>query len=106
MSTEIETRLKIVLGSLALILLAGTAGYSLIEGWHWFDSLYMTTITLATIGFGEVHPLSTAGRAFTIVLSLLGLGVMAYSFSTVTAFVVEVVANVNCIAVQFDFFEH
>jgi voltage-gated potassium channel len=52
----------------------GTLGYTLIEGWPLFDSLYMTVITLATIGYGETHQLSTAGRAFTIVLIFLGLG--------------------------------
>ncbi len=70
-------------------LLAGTLGYTLIEGWPWFDSFYMTVITLSTIGYGETHALSTAGRVFTIFLCLSGLGVMAYSFSALTAFIVS-----------------
>lgn len=82
-------RIRIVLGSVIWVLLVGTIGYHVVEGWSFFDALYMTTITLATIGYGEVHPLSTSGRVFTIFLSLTGLGVMAYSFSTITAFVVE-----------------
>ncbi|MFH1726497.1 MAG: NAD-binding protein [Elusimicrobiota bacterium] len=89
MDSEMTERLRGVLVALLAVLFAGTMGYTLIEGWPPFDSLYMTIITLATIGFGEVHPLSTAGRVFTIVLSLCGLGVMAYSFSTLTAFIVE-----------------
>jgi voltage-gated potassium channel len=89
MLENLEPRIKIVLASLAGILITGTMGYHLIEGWSLFDALYMTTITLATIGYGEVHPLSTGGRIFTICLSLAGLGVVAYSFSTITAFVVE-----------------
>jgi voltage-gated potassium channel len=52
----------------------GTIGYTLIEGWPLFDSFYMTVITLATIGYGETHQLSNAGRAFTIVLIFLGVG--------------------------------
>jgi voltage-gated potassium channel len=57
---------------LALVVL-GTAGYHLIEGWPLFDALYMSVTTLTTIGYAEVHPLSTAGRAFTIVLALGGI---------------------------------
>ncbi|MBI5408863.1 MAG: potassium channel protein [Nitrospirae bacterium] len=59
----------------------GTLGFSIIEGWRIFDSLYMTVITLTTVGYLEVHPLSTAGRAFTIVLILSGVGTMLYALS-------------------------
>ena len=50
----------------------------LIEGWSAFDALYMTVITLTTVGYLEVHPLSTAGRAFTMVLALGGVFTMFY----------------------------
>ena len=65
-------------GVLALLLSAGTLGYVLIEGWPAFDALYMTVITLTTVGYLEVHPLSTAGRAFTMVLALLGIFTLFY----------------------------
>lgn len=58
----------------AAIFIFGSVGYSLIEGWSLFDSFYMTVITLATIGYGETHPLTTPGRAFTILLIFVGLG--------------------------------
>lgn len=74
---------------IGLMLLFGTTGYMLVEGWHWFDGLYMTVITLSTIGYGETHPLSPPGRAFTIVLVLFGSGVMLYAVATLTALVVE-----------------
>lgn len=60
--------------------LTGTLGFVVIEGWSWFDALYMTVITLSTIGYGETHPLSTAGRAFTMAL-ILG-GVFAFVFAS------------------------
>lgn len=74
---------------LAAVILLGVAGYTFIEGWSAFDSLYMTVITIATVGYGETHPLSDQGRLFTIALILCGSGVMVYGISVVTAFIVE-----------------
>lgn len=64
----------------------GTAGYVVIERWSVFDALYMTIITIASVGYSEIHELSTAGRTFTIVLILAGLGTAAYGLSSATAF--------------------
>lgn len=55
----------------------GVAGYMIIERWSFLDALYMTMTTLTTVGFGEVHPLDSAGRVFTIVLLVLGVGLVA-----------------------------
>ena len=74
---------------LAGCLAAGTLGYRLIEGWPLFDALYMTVITVGTVGYGETHPLSTQGRAFTMVLILGGIGLFTYGFSTIAAVVIE-----------------
>lgn len=68
----------LVVGLLSL----GTLGYMIIERWSVIDSLYMVVITLTTVGFGEVQPLSPAGRLFTIILMLFGIGVLAYAFRT------------------------
>lgn len=84
-----RARLLSVAGLLAACLVAGAVGYHLIEGWSFFDSLYMTVITLATVGYGETHPLSTSGRLFTMILIMGGIGLMTYGFSTLTAIVVE-----------------
>jgi voltage-gated potassium channel len=83
------SRLQRLILPILAIFLIGVFGYHLIEGWSLFDSLYMTVITLATIGYGETHVLSDAGRAFTIVLILAGLGVIGYSITELTAFLVE-----------------
>lgn len=61
------------------VLTLGTVGYALIEGWSWFDSLYMTVITMATVGFGEIHPMSTAGRVLTMILIFLGASVFVFA---------------------------
>ena len=79
-------RIFVLIGGL---LFMGTLGYSVVEGWSMFDGLYMTVITVASVGYGEVHTLSTAGRVFTIVLILVGLVTATYAFSTITAFLVE-----------------
>ena len=78
-----------IIGLLSSILLVGVIGYHIIERWSLFDSLYMTVITLATVGYGETHPLSTAGRIFTMLLILGGMGVILYGVSRITSFIVE-----------------
>jgi len=87
--SEMHKRLASVAGLLIFTLLAGTVGYSLIEGWAPFDALYMTVITLATVGYGETNPLTGAGRVFTIFLILGGVSIVAYAFSTLTSIIVE-----------------
>jgi voltage-gated potassium channel len=71
------------------VLVAGTLGYVVIEHWGWFDALYMTAITVATVGFHEVHALSDAGRVFTILLVVMGVGAIGFSFGTLVDFLVE-----------------
>jgi voltage-gated potassium channel len=78
-----------ILAVLGAIFLIGVLGYHIIEGWPFFDALYMTVITLATVGYGETHPLSTAGRVFTISLILGGMGIILYGITEVTSFIVE-----------------
>ena len=78
-----------ILGLLFFITTSGSIGYHLIEGWSYFDALYMTVITLATVGYGETHPLSTPGRIFTVFLIMGGMGFLLYSITEATAFLVE-----------------
>lgn len=77
------------IGAILLVVVLGTAGYAVVEGWPLFDAFYMTVITLTTIGFGEVHPLSDLGRVMTVIVILSGLGLMGYAVVTGTRFVIE-----------------
>ena len=70
--------LKISICVLVLLFSFGTFGYIAIEGWDWLDSLYMTVITLSTVGFKEVHNLSDPGKIFTMVLIFFGVSVIGY----------------------------
>lgn len=75
--------------ALATVFVFGVAGYMYLEGWNLFDASYMTLITIATVGYGETHPLSHMGRAFTMVLIVGGIGVLTYGLGAATAFLVE-----------------
>lgn len=76
----IDRFLPMVAGLLVLPTL-GVLGYRWIEGWPWMDAAYMTVETLSTVGFGEVHPLSTPGRLLTMGLIVCGGVFAAYAFT-------------------------
>jgi voltage-gated potassium channel len=71
------------------ILLFGTFGYWIIEDYPPLDALYMTVITLTTVGYGETHPLSDSGRIFTMILLMISFGFYAYCLSLITLVIVE-----------------
>ena len=62
-----------------IVLLLGIFGYMVIEGWSLLDSIYMTVITLSTVGYGEVHDIGGTGRIFTIILILFGIFIITYT---------------------------
>jgi voltage-gated potassium channel len=84
-----QKRLRRGIIILASIIAAGTIGYMLIEGWTPLDSIYMTVITVSTVGYGEVHPLSEAGRIFTIILIIGGVSGALFVFSALIDYVIE-----------------
>ena len=74
---------------LVCIVAGGTAGYMAVEGWGAWDAFYMTIITVTTVGYREVHPLSRAGQGFTVVLLVGGVGAALYTFTLLATMVVE-----------------
>ena len=72
-----------------LLLAIGTFGYVFIEKWPFLDSLYMTVITLTTVGYGEIREISSTGRMFTIILIIMGVGFYLYVVSYIIQFLVE-----------------
>lgn len=78
-------------GAIALggVFFIGTLWYWLVEGWSWEDAAYMTVITLATVGYGETHPLGSRGRLFTIALILLGVVNIGYIVNRFTEAIIQ-----------------
>lgn len=71
-------RIALPLIALFAITLFGAGGFVVLEGWSWLDALYMSVITVSTVGFGEVEELSGPGRLFTIFLIVGGVGAVLY----------------------------
>jgi len=77
------------IGVIGALVIVGTIGYMVLEGWTLLDALYMTVIVLTTIGFAEVRPLDDVGRIFTIALAVTGIGVIFYALVAVFQFLIE-----------------
>ena len=82
-------KLFLALALIIIVIAFGTAGYQLIEGWNFLDALYMTIITLTTVGYREVHELSSRGMIFTIVLLMVGVGTFLYALSAGAKIILE-----------------
>jgi voltage-gated potassium channel len=78
-------RLRLALLALLALAVVATLGYMVIEGYGWIDATYMTAITLGTIGYGEVHPLGTGGRLFTIGVIVASFATFVYAASVLTS---------------------
>jgi voltage-gated potassium channel len=75
--------------ALLCLLMGGSMGFHLIEGWSWFDGFYMVVTTLTTIGYQEVHPLSQAGRVFNVILILAGVSTLFLGIGFLTQALLE-----------------
>ena len=83
------SNLRIITALIILLLFYGISGFVIIEEWSFTDSVYMTIITISTVGYKEVHELSTLGRWHVIVLILAGLGTVAFAVSYMTQKLLE-----------------
>ena len=84
----VALRMRLPAGLLAFAIVYGTVGYMVIERYGLLDAIYMTITTLVTVGYGEIHPLSPAGRAFTLTLITIGVGavfILIGAFTTALA---------------------
>lgn len=88
MNKRIST-LTISIALLAVILAVGSMGYMLIEQYSLIDAFFMTIITVSTVGFGEIKPLSPTGRIFTTFMIIFSFGFFAYGVSSITRFMVD-----------------
>ncbi|MBL8215870.1 MAG: potassium channel protein [Bryobacterales bacterium] len=83
------TRLRLIALSITVVFLVGTIGFHVIEGYPYFDAFYMTLITITTVGYSEIHPLSFRGRVFNSFLLFFGAGIMLQAITIVAQLVVE-----------------
>ena len=82
-------RIESALLALGIIVVAGVLGYMVFEGWSFTDALYMTVITLTTVGYREVRPLDTTGQLWTMALLITGVGTLFYAAVSSVELVVE-----------------
>ena len=83
-------KIMVISGFILSIVLGGSLAYSHIENLSFLDALYMTVITLSTTGYGDIIPKTEVGKIFTIILLLMGVGVITYSVSTILSYIVAI----------------
>ncbi|MFC1515863.1 potassium channel family protein [Thermodesulfobacteriota bacterium] len=83
------SRLRISITLLLLVILWGTIGYYTVEDMSFFEAFYMTVITISTVGFSEIKPLSDIGRILTVIIIVSGISVLTYTLGQVARIFVE-----------------
>ena len=84
-----NNKIYIAICLLGVNISTGVAGFRYFAGYSWIDALYMTIITMTTVGFGEVHPLDEKGRLFTVFLISTSVFIFAYSISTISEYIIS-----------------
>src|SRR5438552_1352486 len=88
--TRLTRRFLFIVVAIATTLAIGTVGFSLIDGWSPFDAFYMTLSTMTTVGYGEIHPLSHAGRVFNSFLIFFGVTTIFIAIGAMTQTIIEI----------------
>ncbi|CAI8230268.1 MAG: Voltage-gated potassium channel Kch [Formosa sp. Hel1_33_131] len=84
-----RSRISIAIALLIILLFGGVVGFKLMSNYTWIDAIYMTVITITTVGFGEVHPLGQDAKIFTICLILTSVIIVGYALKIITEYIVS-----------------
>jgi voltage-gated potassium channel len=79
---RIKHRIIYLLALVFVLIIGGTIAYSKLEGWSFVDALYFSTVTMTTIGYGDLTPTTNASKLFTVFFVITGVAVMLYTLST------------------------
>jgi voltage-gated potassium channel len=85
-----KDKISVALFGLLIIIIVGTLGYHLIEGWNFLESLYATIQTISTVGYGDYAPQTWEGKVFTIIMIIFGVGTMLYTVGLLAEAMIEV----------------
>ena len=84
-----KSKLNIAIFLLSILILSGILGFKIISGFSWIDSIYMTIITITTVGFGEVQPLDSQSKLFTVGIILTSAVTVGYALKVITEYLIS-----------------
>jgi len=85
----VDSRLKLAIALIILVFITGVVGFRFLYDYSWVDALYMTIITLSTVGYGEVQPMGAYGKIFTSIFIISGLFIFGFGLSTITEYILN-----------------
>jgi len=85
----VDSRLKLAIALIILVFITGVVGFRFLYEYSWVDALYMTIITLSTVGYGEVQPMGAYGKIFTSIFIISGLFIFGFGLSTITEYILN-----------------
>ncbi|MFD2834280.1 NAD-binding protein [Gramella sp. AN32] len=89
MQRFIHSKIKLALGLLFMLVIGGILGYKIISEYSWIDAIYMTVITITTVGFGEINPPTPTEKVFTTILIISSIIIVSYALSVITEYIVS-----------------